>query len=88
MAWWAMYKWCAPWRKKPLVNYISFYRRYLYEQWYESLSDEEKQIHDEYVAKQKEEKERKFKRALLSLAQMQSFIRYHGAYDIPPRKKR
>lgn len=42
MAWFALYKWFAPWSKIPYINYIEWYRDYLYTEWYNSLSEEEK----------------------------------------------
>ena len=40
MAWYALYKWFIPWRKTPYVNYISWYKKYLYDEWFKSLSEE------------------------------------------------
>ena len=41
MAWYALYKWFIPWRKTPYVDYISWYKQNLYNEWFTSLSDEE-----------------------------------------------
>lgn len=55
MAWWSLYKWFGAFRTTPYENMISWYRGKLYSEWYESLSDEEK---DEYHKKQEETKKR------------------------------
>lgn len=41
MAWYALYKWFSPWRKKPYTNYILWYSAKLYEEWFKLLPKEE-----------------------------------------------
>jgi len=43
MAWHALYKWFIPWRKIQYVNRISEYKVLLYDNWFNSLSEEDKQ---------------------------------------------
>lgn len=41
MAWYALYKWFITFRKKTYTNYIRCYKRYLYDEWFNNLSEEE-----------------------------------------------
>ena len=43
MAWWSLYKWFGSFRTTPYENMISWYTNKLNHEWYESLSDEEKE---------------------------------------------
>lgn len=43
MAWYALYKWFAPWRRTKYINRTNEYSRYLYDTWFESLTEEEQQ---------------------------------------------
>lgn len=54
MAWYALYKWFSTFRKQPAFNWISWYRGYLYKEWFDSLSEED-QI-KELARKRAEEK--------------------------------
>lgn len=53
MAWWALYKWFGSFRTTPFENMIDYYKSKLHHEWYESLTDEEK---DEYRKKAEERK--------------------------------
>lgn len=59
MAWYALYKWFIPFRLKPYTNWVSWYKSYLHEQWFESLSDEDKQKVLEFRKRKEEENKRK-----------------------------
>ena len=43
MAWYSLYKWFISFRKLPYVNIINWYRRFLYEEWFNSLTEEEQE---------------------------------------------
>lgn len=51
MAWYALYKWFIQFRKTPYDDVIKWYKRFLYEEWFNSLPED----------KQKAELERKRK---------------------------
>ena len=56
MAFWALYG--KPWFIRPFPNMIGWYKKYLYDQWYNSLSEEEKIKIQEYKeAKRKKDRE-------------------------------
>lgn len=60
MAWYALYKWFVPWRKIKYTNRIMWYRNYLYNEWFNSLSDERKQIVIKRIEARKREHEQRF----------------------------
>lgn len=64
MAWFALYKWFAPWRKISYVNWISWYKSYLYDTWYGSLSEDDKLKEKERLRKIKEKRIREGEMAL------------------------
>lgn len=72
MAWYALYKWFIPWRKISYVNWISWYKRYLYDIWYESLSEDDRLKEKERLRKVKEKRIREGEMALEHLSQMLS----------------
>ena len=51
-------------------NMIYIYREHLYDEWYASLTDEQKQRLEEQKRRKAEKTEREFKQALQSLAMM------------------
>ena len=67
MAFWALYKWFSRFRKRPYINYIYWYKRKLFNEWYESLTEEEK---EEYQKNKKHKEELSKKRFLSTLAMM------------------
>lgn len=68
MAWYSLYKWFISWRKTPYRNMISWYKKYLFDQWFESLSDADKQKYLEYKEAQKRKRERSIKEFMLATA--------------------
>lgn len=60
MAWWTLFKWFSSFRTTPFVNMIKWYSYQLYKEWYESLSDEEK----EYYLKESEKRKARENQAL------------------------
>lgn len=61
MAFYAWYKRVVYFRKAPYTNWIDWYRKQLYDEWFESLSEEEKDkvIRLQEAKKKKREKELK-----------------------------
>lgn len=43
MSWYSFYKWFIAWRKTPYTDWIFEYKKYLYDEWFASLSEMEKQ---------------------------------------------
>ena len=70
MAWWALYKWFIPFRKTPYTNWIRWYRIYLYDVWFENLSDSEKKRELDRIKKQKEKRQREYEDTLKSFGMM------------------
>lgn len=87
MAWYAELK-RKKWYCINQFDAISWYKKYLYDEWYNSLSDEQKQILEEYRRKRAEKIEREAQEALQRLAIMTGIIsgvsnktKYHGVYN-------
>ena len=81
MAFWKVYS--KPWfKRKDIPNMIAWYKRKLYDDWYNSLSDEDKALQDEYLARKKKEKELKARRALETINILMSSLA-----DSPYRNK-
>lgn len=91
MAWYAELKR----RKWYCINQwdaISWYKKYLYDEWYNSLTDEQKERLEEHRRREKERKERELETSLMHLAYMTATIcglnarnhnrdKYHGVFD-------
>lgn len=60
MAWYALWKWFSPFRTTPYTDMIFWYKGYLYQQWYNSLTDEQKERLEEYRRKKRERTIREF----------------------------
>lgn len=73
MAFWALYG--KPWFTRPFPDMIAYYKTYLYDKWYQSLSPEEKQKN----SLEKEKKDKKLKEDLIQL-----FHFYHRVLDGNP----
>lgn len=67
MAWYALYKWFISFRKRTYVDYISWYKQYLYDEWFNSLSEEEQQLALEYQQKLRDKRKREGEMALARL---------------------
>lgn len=74
MAWYSLYKWFIPWRKTPYTNMISWYKRFLYDEWFESLSEEDKQKETKRIADIRAKREREGREALEHLGQLYSMV--------------
>lgn len=54
MAWYALWKWFSAFRTTPYENMISWYSGKLYQDWYNSLTDEQKARLEEYRRQKRE----------------------------------
>lgn len=90
MAWYAELK-RRKWYCINGFNMISWYSQYLYDEWYNSLTDEQKEHLAEVRRKQKEKRDRELQNSVMRLMMMTGFIsgayrnineeKYHGIYD-------
>lgn len=86
MAWYAELK-----RKKWYcingINMPYLYKKHLYDEWYNSLTEEQKQTLEENRRKQREKDERELQQSLMRIAALTGYYRskmpdkYHGVYD-------
>ena len=67
MGWYALYKWFIQFRRIPYINYINWYRKFLYEEWFRSLSNQEQEAE---LIRQQELKEKKKKDSEMVLARL------------------
>ncbi len=67
MAWYALYKWFIQFRKIPYINYINWYKRFLYEEWFNNLPNEEQRAE---LIRQQKLKEKKKKDNELALSKL------------------
>jgi hypothetical protein len=67
MGWYALYKWFIQFRRIPYINYINWYRKFLYEEWFRSLSNKEQEAE---LIRQQELKEKKKKDSEMVLARL------------------
>lgn len=81
MAWYALYKWFIQFRKKPYTNWVDWYSDKLYDEWYKSLSDEQKHIIQENRRKRKEAEQRRHELAMQAAFNIANEIndKSHGA---------
>lgn len=70
MAWRSLYLWFQTFRKETYINVNAIYRKYLYDEWFNSLSEEEQKKEIEYQKKLKEKREREGKMALARFCAM------------------
>ena len=67
MGWYALYKWFIQFRRIPYINYINWYRKFLYEEWLRRLSNKEQEAE---LIRQQELKEKKKKESEMVLARL------------------
>lgn len=59
MGWYSLYKWFIQFRKTHYTNMIYWYEKYLYDTWFNNLSDDEKQKEIERINKNKQKEKMK-----------------------------
>lgn len=74
MAWYALYKWFIPWRKTSYTNWIIWYKRYLYDEWFNSLSEDEQAVELERKKMIMEKRKRDVQNALAALIGMNAIL--------------
>ena len=67
MAWRSLYLWFQTFRKETYLDVNAIYRKYLYDEWFNSLSEDEQKKEIEYQKRLKEKREREGKMALAQL---------------------
>ncbi len=70
MAWYSLYKWFISFRKLPYVNIINWYRRFLYEEWFNSLTEEEQEKEKARIKGLKEKEMAGLQRTCLTLGML------------------
>lgn len=87
MAWYAELK-RRRWYCINGFDIISWYSQYLYDEWYNSLTDEQKEELAEAKRRKEEERKREVNTAIMKLAMMTGICagisnhdKYHGVYD-------
>lgn len=75
MMFYALYKWFSRFRKFYYPDMIRLYKNYLYTEWYNSLSDEEKQKEDERVLAYREKRDRELKMTMAKFRMLNHMIR-------------
>ena len=78
MAWLALYNWYHEWSNRSIfkINMINWYSDKLYDDWYSSLTDEQK----EYLKKKREEK---YKKDIFNFASLMYYMaNMSGKYDM------
>lgn len=83
MAWYALYKWFIRFSKRPYINQIKMYKSYLYSEWFNSLTDEEKNKVNESKRVQKEMEKRKLMQLEWTLLNMMQITSGNGFYFNP-----
>lgn len=92
MAWYAEYRRRNNYNKLNELNMNKVYKQYLYDSWYNSLTDEDKQALEEAKRKKREESNKKLEDAFNRLGRVFDIFdncmgyrcntdKYHGLYD-------
>lgn len=74
MAWYALYKWFIPWRKIKYINRINEHKVYLYDEWFNSLSEEDQQKELNRIEEIRERRRRKVKQTLHTINAVTSYL--------------
>ena len=75
MAWRSLYRWFAAFRKSYYPDVIVIYKNYLYDEWFNSLSEEEQKAEIERQQQLKEKRIREGEEALKRLRYMTAKMR-------------
>ena len=70
MAWYALYKWFAQFRKIPYTNWVNWYKRHLYEKWFNGLSEDEQKAELKQQQRIREKRKHDGEMALARLGMM------------------
>jgi len=76
MAWYALYKWFIPWRRTGYINGSSWYRKYLYSEWFNALSEADKQKELNRIEELKQKRKRRGEQALKNFGMMLGHVNY------------
>lgn len=74
MAWYSLYRWFIQFRRTPYTNYILWYRQFLYDNWFESLSTEQKMEELEYQRRLEERRKHDTDIAFAKLRMLTTYL--------------
>ena len=74
MAWYSLYKWFIPWRKIKYINRVSEYKVYLHDEWFNSLSEEDKQKELNRIEEIRERRRRNAEQALHTINAVTNYL--------------
>lgn len=79
MSFWKVYS--SYWFNKyaSIENQIELFKQQLYNEWYENLSEEEKEIHNKIIKQKEIDKETSYRKALVALGFMEE-LTFHSKY--------
>lgn len=75
MAWYSLYKWFIQFRKKPYNDVIRWYKRFLYDDWFNNLPEDRQKVEMEQQRKLQE------KRKLDSQTALTKFLMLYHTID-------
>ena len=81
MMFYALYKWFSRFRKSYYPDMIRLYKNYLYTEWYNALSDEEKSEEDKRIRELKEKRKREGELALAKLFALRRMLKETTGHD-------
>lgn len=65
MGWYSLYRWFIQWSKRPYINRIEWFKQHLYDEWFNSLSENEQRNE---LQRQADLKQRRKEQCLTALA--------------------
>lgn len=81
MAWFAMYKWFAPWRKTKYINMIDMYKKKLFDDWFATLSIEEQKSYKDREKRRKEADKKHAMETLMFMGTTMDYIANKTGFD-------